>query len=141
MPILRIRHPQGTLKLDFASSNSSLWLYEQVSTHLAPIYADFELFWLCRDPEHAESSRIPANTETLASFSHGDLIFLHLKASPSSSKDNNDAKVVVETALLLDQKLLQKDGKIGRKRDARLCRHGPVGMCEHCQPLEVSLAF
>ena len=36
----------------------------------------------------------------------------------------------------LDLYLEQQAGKIIRKRDISMCKHGERGMCEHCQPLE-----
>ncbi|KAJ1675738.1 nuclear protein localization protein 4 [Spiromyces aspiralis] len=36
----------------------------------------------------------------------------------------------------VDSELLRKSGTIQRKKDPRMCRHGPKAMCSYCSPVE-----
>ncbi|KAF2978586.1 hypothetical protein EK904_004429 [Melospiza melodia maxima] len=76
---------------------------------------------------------------------HGDMLFLYPSSPAGSSSETMDTSVsqnsrpggapqVVEDEI--DQYLIKQDGKIYRNRDQQLCRHGPLGKCVHCVPLE-----
>ncbi|KAH7274486.1 nuclear protein localization protein 4, variant 2 [Fusarium solani] len=163
--LLRLRGPDGMARLTVEPTTTFGDLGKQLLDQL-PKTVDPTTISLSNAPNGGDSKRLADIINFKVGqigLKHGDLIFLTYKHADTTNGDvaasNTSARLngkpVLPTEDLpinpkperiarpwevvrqsaLDDRLDRLDGKIPRGRD-RMCRHGPKGMCDYCQPLD-----
>lgn len=145
---LRIQSPEhGTKRIDAQLS-------ENITTFLERVQALFNVGdtgWDLYKERNSRNFLRASRSRKLLDYQlkHGDMLFMVFSqkgrtqavASTSASGSGTDTQASVSTGAEaqedeVDRLLRVEDGKIYRKRNEQLCRHGPQGKCLHCVPLE-----
>ncbi|XP_050407699.1 nuclear protein localization protein 4 homolog [Patella vulgata] len=132
---------------------------ETVADFLNKIQHDFELGdlgWNLYQQRNKTGVIRTSRSKKMDSYKvkHGDMLYLMIDDKNSKSRDDLSQKMETENGSVMSELkignasssndvldevdiILEKtDGKIYRKRNEQLCRHGPQGKCLHCVPLE-----
>ncbi|XP_005091943.1 nuclear protein localization protein 4 homolog [Aplysia californica] len=148
--VIRIQSPEhGTKRIDAKASENITSFLERVQALFSLGDTGWELYKDRNKKTFMRASRSRKLTDY--QIRHGDMLFMELSNrqrndSEASSGSNQVSAVNSETRLAsvasdvhedeIDRLLRGEDGKIYRKRNEQLCRHGPQGKCLHCVPLE-----
>lgn len=98
--------------------------------HGTQIYLDFQ-----QDAPATNGHSVPANRLNGKDVApEDDMPSIAIPTNTAQGHIKNPWDTVKQSAL--DNRLDQQDGKIKRKLDHKMCRHGPKGMCDYCMPLE-----
>uniref|UniRef100_A0AAR2J5P9 Nuclear protein localization protein 4 homolog n=2 Tax=Pygocentrus nattereri TaxID=42514 RepID=A0AAR2J5P9_PYGNA len=118
--IIRVQSPEGMKKITSTKRETAAAFLKKVAKEFGFNSNGFSVY-LNRNKTGEVLSQ--NKTLSLLKIKHGDMLFLF----PSSAGPSKDE---------IDQYLSKQEGKIYRNRDPQLCRHGPMGKCVHCVPLE-----
>ncbi|XP_028674159.1 nuclear protein localization protein 4 homolog [Erpetoichthys calabaricus] len=142
--IIRVQSPDGMRRIPVTRRETAATFIKKVAKEFGFNTNGFSIY-----QNRNKTGEIISQNKTLSllKIKHGDLLFLFPASGPGPSSEVMDI-VVPQGSLLrpqtapqvaedeIDQYLSRQDGKIYRNRDAQLCRHGPMGKCVHCVPLE-----
>ncbi|XP_075702083.1 nuclear protein localization protein 4 homolog [Rhinoderma darwinii] len=142
--VIRIQSPEGMKRISASKRESAAAFLKKVAKEFGFGNNGFSVY-LNRN-RTGEISASQNKSLNLLKIKHGDMLFLFPSSSAGPSSEVMETCAVTQSsrpssALLvveddIDQYLNKQEGKIYRNRDAQLCRHGPLGKCVHCVPLE-----
>ncbi|XP_004275615.1 nuclear protein localization protein 4 homolog isoform X1 [Orcinus orca] len=140
--IIRVQSPDGVKRITATKRETAATFLKKVAKEFGFQNNGFSVY--INRNKTGEITASSNKSLNLLKIKHGDLLFLFPSslAGPSSEMETSaplglkacGAPNVVEDEI--DQYLSRQDGKIYRSRDPQLCRHGPLGKCVHCVPLE-----
>uniref|UniRef100_A0A8C4EYJ5 Nuclear protein localization protein 4 homolog n=1 Tax=Dicentrarchus labrax TaxID=13489 RepID=A0A8C4EYJ5_DICLA len=127
--IIRVQSPDGMKKIPSTKRETAAAFLKKVAKEFGFNSNGFSVY-LNRN----KTGEILSQNKTLSllKIKHGDMLYLFPSGAPSSSGEVMDTVQEDE----IDQYLAKQDGKIYRNKDPQLCRHGALGKCVHCVPLE-----
>ena len=99
-------------------------------THGAQVFLDFKEDAPETNGNSTSASRLNGKEVT----KEEDVSSIPIPTGGAVKLIKNPWETVKQSAL--DDRLDQLDGKIHRKKDEKMCRHGPKGMCDYCMPIE-----
>uniref|UniRef100_A0A3P9MJL3 Nuclear protein localization protein 4 homolog n=1 Tax=Oryzias latipes TaxID=8090 RepID=A0A3P9MJL3_ORYLA len=156
--IIRVQSPDGMRKIPSTKRETAAAFLKKVAKEFGFNSNGFSVY-LNRN----KTGEILSQNKTLSllKIKHGDMLFLfpstssssgekmdtatpHSSSSlPSLSSSSSSSSLIPRSSSApqvqedeIDQYLAKQDGKIYRNRDPQLCRHGALGKCVHCVPLE-----
>ncbi|NXY38733.1 NPL4 protein, partial [Pomatorhinus ruficollis] len=141
--IIRVQSPEGVKRITATKRETVATFLKKVAKEFGFRNNGFSVY--TNRNRTGEITAAQNKSLNLLKIKHGDMLFLYPSSPAGSSSETMDTSVsqnsrpggapqVVEDEI--DQYLIKQDGKIYRNRDQQLCRHGPLGKCVHCVPLE-----
>lgn len=140
--ILRFRGKDGNYRIEASGAESFKTVVERLIKQL-PEHRNLRLSSLPTVPGTGYAQDWEETLEQLK-LQNGSMFFITYDdgLAPGGSSDSSLNALVVPSKLevqshleFVDKELAKFDGKIMRKH-SRMCKHGPKGMCEYCQPVE-----
>ncbi|XP_069511243.1 nuclear protein localization protein 4 homolog [Ambystoma mexicanum] len=145
---VRVQSPDGVRRITATKRETAATFLKKVASEFGFGHNGFSVY-LNRN-KTGEISASPNKSLNVLKIKHGDMLFLYPSGHAGSSSEIMDTSAGTSSLVSLprpfsapqvveddiDQFLIKQDGKIYRNRDAQLCRHGLLGKCVHCVPLE-----
>ncbi|XP_058128457.1 nuclear protein localization protein 4 homolog [Anopheles ziemanni] len=101
-------------------------------------HGDMLYLRLVEGPSTSKAAERSASVSSLASSNSSSIsnVAFSREATPSTSAKSLSVVSQLPKEDTVDVELYNKDGRIKRNRDEKLCRHNSNGCCVHCSPLE-----